>query len=359
MLAGDPAEALDKAEEFLKERPLSAYYDEVALKGLKLAQTDIDRKVLDVASLEKINSAVTELVEEFEDHEDQQPKAPVDVTQDAEAAAAVDAAHGIAPDLPTLAENDLAPGWRGEAPVLCIAGRTGLDEAAATMLAQLLLKHGLRARVEGATSLATANISRWDSAGVSLACVSAFDVKNTAHLRFVIRRLRRRLPEAKIVLACWMAETETAALLETVKSDAVTTTLRGTVKICLDEAGAVVPAVLGQSVPPMRPKTNAPRSAACDVRHLFSVVALIGKSPGQFGPGSPFPLTRSARRTRGAGYGTICLLLLFFRGSWQRNCSLNVAHGGCRSAKLLMSAECQKSHPAELLSAFLRHRFPG
>ena len=36
MLADDPAEALDKAEDFLKENPLSAYYDEVALKGLKL-----------------------------------------------------------------------------------------------------------------------------------------------------------------------------------------------------------------------------------------------------------------------------------------------------------------------------------
>ena len=35
MLADDPAEALDKAEQFLKERPLSAYYDEVALKGLE------------------------------------------------------------------------------------------------------------------------------------------------------------------------------------------------------------------------------------------------------------------------------------------------------------------------------------
>jgi hypothetical protein len=35
MLAGDPAEAVDKAEEFLKERPLSTYYDEVALPGLK------------------------------------------------------------------------------------------------------------------------------------------------------------------------------------------------------------------------------------------------------------------------------------------------------------------------------------
>jgi len=244
MLAGDPAEALDKAEEFLKERPLSAYYDEVALKGLKLAQNDIDRRVLDAESLGKINLAVTELVTEFEDHEDQQPKLPVEATQDVEAAAAVDAGSRIAPDLPVLAEGDLAPEWRGAAPVLCVAGRTGLDEAAATMLAQILLKHGLRSRVEGASSLASANIARWDPAGVTLACVSMFDGANPAHLRFVIRRLRRRLPGAKIVVACWMAEADTTALAETVKADAVATTLRDTVKICLDEAvapEAVVP----------------------------------------------------------------------------------------------------------------------
>jgi predicted PurR-regulated permease PerM len=40
MLAGDPTEASEKAEEFLKERSLSSYYDEVALKGLQLAQVD-------------------------------------------------------------------------------------------------------------------------------------------------------------------------------------------------------------------------------------------------------------------------------------------------------------------------------
>src|SRR5258706_15153256 len=40
MLAGDPTEAAEKAEEFLKERSLSSYYDDVALKGLQLAQVD-------------------------------------------------------------------------------------------------------------------------------------------------------------------------------------------------------------------------------------------------------------------------------------------------------------------------------
>lgn len=47
MLAGDPTEATEKAEEYLKERSLSSYYDEVAIKGLLLAQSDLERDVLD------------------------------------------------------------------------------------------------------------------------------------------------------------------------------------------------------------------------------------------------------------------------------------------------------------------------
>jgi hypothetical protein len=53
MLAEDPAEAVDKAEEFLKEGSLSTYYDEVALPGLRLAQNDIVRGSLDRAQSER------------------------------------------------------------------------------------------------------------------------------------------------------------------------------------------------------------------------------------------------------------------------------------------------------------------
>lgn len=237
MLAGDPAEAVDKAEEFLKERPLASYYDEVALKGLKLAQNDIDRKALDTPHLEKINLAVAELVQEFEDHQDQRPAPPIEPTQDAEAGAAVDAASIDASlDLPTLDRLDLAPNWRGETPVLCVAGRTELDRAAATMLAQLLSKHGLRARVEGVVALSAANVIRMDTTGVAIACVSVLDSSSPAHMRYTIRRLRRKLPEAKIIAGCWLTEGDTVALATTVKADAITTTLRDTVKFCLDQA---------------------------------------------------------------------------------------------------------------------------
>jgi hypothetical protein len=54
MLAGDPDEAEEYAEQLLKERSLSSYYDEVALKGLQLAANDALRGVLSRAQLERM-----------------------------------------------------------------------------------------------------------------------------------------------------------------------------------------------------------------------------------------------------------------------------------------------------------------
>jgi hypothetical protein len=234
MLAGDPAEALDNADEFLKGKPLSSYFDEVALKGLKLAQLDLNREALDAPHLELISASVIELVKEFEDYEDQQPK--MEPTPDAEAATIGDSvSDAVSYDLPVVAKEELAPVWRGETPVLCIAGQTGLDKAAASMLSQFLIKHGIGSRVEGSESLATANIFRLETTGVQLVCVSFLNAGSPAQMRYTIRRLRRKLPEAKIILGCWMAEADTM-LPETVKADAITTTLRDTADLCVDLA---------------------------------------------------------------------------------------------------------------------------
>ena len=46
MLAGDPEEGEEIAEEFLEGRPLADFYDEVALPALRLAEADRQRKVL-------------------------------------------------------------------------------------------------------------------------------------------------------------------------------------------------------------------------------------------------------------------------------------------------------------------------
>jgi hypothetical protein len=55
-------------------------------------------------------------------------------------------------------------------------------------------------------------------------------------MRYTIRRMRRRLPTAQILLACWKGDADTATLRDSTKPDAVATTLRDTVKLCLEAA---------------------------------------------------------------------------------------------------------------------------
>jgi hypothetical protein len=124
----------------------------------------------------------------------------------------------------------------GLGPVLCVAGRGPLDEAVVIMLAQLLDEHGLRARVEGADAVAAPNIFRLETMGVVMVCLSYLDASSPAHMRYAIRRMRRRLPQAQIVLGCWMADVGAKTLRDTAKADLVATTLRDAVKFCLETA---------------------------------------------------------------------------------------------------------------------------
>jgi predicted PurR-regulated permease PerM len=241
MLAGDPTEAAEKAEEFLKERSLSSYYDEVALKGLQLAQADSARGALNAERLTKIRDAVAEFAGDLADQDDRPPPKH-SATTDAEASSAVESVAENAPyeNLPVLAKSDLPPHWQGEHPVLCIAGRSAIDEAAAIMLGQLSTAHGLSARVEPAEALSTTNIFRLETSGVAIVCLVYLDAVAPAHMRYAVRRLRRKLPQATIILGCWMRDIDADALerlRDGAKADLVAASLGEAVKLCIEATG--------------------------------------------------------------------------------------------------------------------------
>jgi hypothetical protein len=233
MLAEDPAEAVDKAEEFLKERPLSSYYDDVALPGLRLAQNDVARGALDRDQTGAIKASVAEVVDDLIDQDDRTPVS--ETTRDAEAAAALENSNDPASDLPVVEKDELAPEWQSETPVLCVPGRGPLDEAVAILLTQLLNKHGLGARVEGVEAIASTNIYHLEATGVAMICVSYLDASSPAHMRYTIRRLRRRFPKVRIMLGCWMANADTP-VRESAKPDDVAVTLRDALRLCLEAA---------------------------------------------------------------------------------------------------------------------------
>jgi hypothetical protein len=62
MLAGDPSEAILQAREFLRERALSTYYDEVALEALRLAHEDVARGRLTPERQEALRRSMGELI---------------------------------------------------------------------------------------------------------------------------------------------------------------------------------------------------------------------------------------------------------------------------------------------------------
>jgi predicted PurR-regulated permease PerM len=250
MLAGDPDEAAHQAEEFLKQKPLSAYYDEVAIKGLALAQLDVNRGVLDHERRVQIKETVDGVIDDLADHGDLSPAAKTE---------GQDAIDRLAP---VLSVEELQPAWReGETPVICIAGRGSLDEAAAAMLAQLLQKHGISARVVPSQAVSSANIFRFDPAGVKLICLSYLEPGGFTHARYLVRRLRRKLPQARVLLGLWtqtQAETERRKALKETEADLVVTSLAHAVERVVAEAKEVAPAT---EVPALLP-TIAAVSAA-------------------------------------------------------------------------------------------------
>jgi len=239
MLAGDPTEAADKAEEFLKERSLASYYDEVALKGLQLAQADANRGVLSDERLVRIRDAVSELVDNLEDGGERPPPKP-DVVSNPEASSAAESVasdHSAEEDIPVLLPENLPPEWQGDAPVLCIAARSLIDEAAAIMLSQLAAAHGLKARTEGPEALSTANVLRLQTEGISIICLIYMDASTPAHMRYSVRRLRRKFPKGIIMLACCAKEIDDGmleSLRENAHADVAASSLAEATRRCMD-----------------------------------------------------------------------------------------------------------------------------
>ncbi|WP_425909766.1 AI-2E family transporter [Nitrobacter sp. TKz-YC02] len=231
MLANDPAEAADTAEEFLKEGSLAEYYETVALNGLMLAQADLRRDRLSPDRLAEIRDSVAEVIDglasEFDDAmASRHPKngAPTD---------AADVAAGAPmPELPFIIREGLPLEWQAEHPVLCVAQRSDLDEAAAMFLAEILSKHGLGARAARKEETSPSGIFQLDASGVMLVCISTLDDGGAAQTRHLLRKLRRKMPRVRILVCCWGC-TNSGLTKDHLKADAVADNLGEAAAYCL------------------------------------------------------------------------------------------------------------------------------
>ena len=194
MLARDPVEAADQARVFLKEKPLAAYYDEILLEGLRLAQADAQRGLLDEDRMNRIRDAVAEIVDDLATHTDV-TKLKIGPAEDHSPLAQLETAEARAE------EKTLPERWRNGKPVLCIPGPSLLDEAVATMVAHLVEQRGVGARAEKIDALSISRILNWETKGVELICLCYVEYATPAQIRYAIRRIRRRIPEVSILVA--------------------------------------------------------------------------------------------------------------------------------------------------------------
>lgn len=250
MLAGDADEVSAYAEVLLKDRSLSSYYDEVALKGLQLAAADEARGVLTATQVTRITEAVEDLVTDLDDYDDVEPEG-----QTADDGPAVLPARERTLRRKPAVEGQVEPAEIAGT-VLCLAGRGALDGCAAQILAQLLRKHGLVARIVPHAATSRASLPSLEIGPVIAVCVCDLDLNGTpSHLRYLLRRLRQRWPEALLLAGFWPDDDLVPLPGEegrhSLGADAIVASLRDAVAACLEAVLA------GQDAAAAHPRATA------------------------------------------------------------------------------------------------------
>ena len=195
----------------LKDLSLLDYCEQVALPGLALAQIDVVRGVMDRGRQVEICASVESVVADLSDH--------VDVANDEVAQAA--------PQLETPTPRERS----ASGSALCIAGRTPIDQAACTILAQLLEREHVPARVIGSEALLIGGPSRLNPDGVDALCIFYLGRQSLAVVRYSVRRLRKRFRGVPIAVCLW-GSVDLAPTVEAAEADAIISSLKEAVAFC-------------------------------------------------------------------------------------------------------------------------------
>lgn len=229
MLAGDPIEAAEQARTFLKDASLGDYYDSILLSGLRLAAADNRLGHLDDERLDRILATVVELTNDLDAHDDVETIHVAPDSDNLGALRAIEQADETTISMPKK--------WKSPRSVLCIPGSSKLDEAAALVLAQMLRRRGFGAVAEKADSLSMSRFFSLNLADTSLVCICYVDRTSSAKVQYAFRRLSKKNPGGKIVLA--LLGTETGTPLEGAGSDVAEGSFSIALKVIGEAASAI------------------------------------------------------------------------------------------------------------------------
>ncbi len=91
-------------------------------------------------------------------------------------------------------------------PILCIPASHEGDELAALMLAQMLAASGVTATVLSSKLLASESVEQAVALAPAIVCISSLPPVSTIAARALCKRLRDRLPSARIIIGLWQPD---------------------------------------------------------------------------------------------------------------------------------------------------------
>ena len=197
MLEGDPDEAAHQAEAFLERNSLSAYFDEVVIKALVMAQGDARHGTLDRDRRHAVHTAIDGLLQNLSERGDD-----------------TEPSGSLALENPPPVGGE---SWSDDA-VLCVAGPGPLDDVAALLLVDLLAKHSIGAHVIPHAEALPSNIERLGTEGIKLIAVCYLEPANFTNARYLVRRLNRHFPNTRTLLNFWGFGTDDSRYLDAIEA---------------------------------------------------------------------------------------------------------------------------------------------
>ena len=200
MLAGDPDEALERAEAVLQQQSLLDYYDEIVLQALKRAVEDESRGAMTADGAVSFSRMIMEVLSELGER-----------------------VHSRSAQAGSKAAAD-------DRPVACVSGRGPFDDAVSAMLMQLLAHRRVRARLVPHVDVSRERIGQCQLADAKAIIVSYLDIEGaSSQIKYLVRRLRQHAPGTRIILGLWPDALTVAAdrtRLEEIGADAYVGSLR-------------------------------------------------------------------------------------------------------------------------------------
>jgi predicted PurR-regulated permease PerM len=188
LLAGRPDEAVSQAEDYIRTHSMSAFLERVVLRALLLAERDRLRGELEDEYLKQVADGSRTVIE----------------TLEARGRIPVRAIPLAAEDANAAAESDV---------IICAAGRSELDEAAAFLLARTLDGNGRTVFVLPYAAAIHVALPDIDPLRIKTVCLSYLDPEAVPHARYLARRFRRRIDtEICLIAAFWGMEQDAAKM---------------------------------------------------------------------------------------------------------------------------------------------------